>query len=286
MFVLVLPSIGVLWLECSQKARYNALLDQQQQRRRQPKQRRHVGDSSTSLAAAAGGLAVTAVRTPTSSGIISRSSFSRSTITYGSSSLRLSTDSDSSTKSAAATAAATAAHAFSTSSSSGVQLLRDIASSLQLAADANAAAGHTAPNLMLHSSFNQTAAAAAPAGDNAYPGLTTAAGQPVTAAAAALGPLESLLTASSSSSGNSNGSITAAAASVLPDILPGLRGLLGAQEAAAVFSAAADQAAVYQARGGRRPWSYKSMAGTLPVSIKVREQCGCRIMAFSAFVEC
>jgi hypothetical protein len=57
---------------------------------------------------------------------------------------------------------------------------------------------------------------------------------------------------------------------LLPDILLGLRGLLGAQEAAGVFAAAAQQAAAQQACGARRPRSYKSMAGTLPVSIKVR----------------
>jgi hypothetical protein len=276
LFVLVLPSLGVLRLERSQRARYNALLQQQQRRQTRPQrpkpqqQQRCMGDSSSSLAAAGDmhALARTAsaatIGTPTSA---ATSSLSR-TSTMRSSSMRLSSDSDVSVKSAAAAAAA-AARAFNTNSSSGVQLLHDIASSLQLAANASAVgfaqcssgAAGTPRSLPSAATFNQTtaaAAAAAPAGDGAYPGSIST---PATAAAAALGPLESLLAASNSSSG---------AASVLPDILPGLRGLLGAQEAASVFAAAAQQAAAQQASGASRPRSYKSMAGTLPVSIKVR----------------
>jgi hypothetical protein len=285
-FVLVLPSIGVLRLERSHRARYNALLElqqqkqqeQQQQQRRSKQQRRQMGDSSSSLAAAAAA---------TGSSIRSSGSFSR-TNTTRSSSMRFSIDSDSSSRSAAAAAAAD--YAFSTSSSCGVQLLRDIASSLQLAANATAAAAASLPQLQLDppgTVANQTATAAAadPAGESFY----STSNRLVTTAAEALGPLESLLAAASSSSSGSTAA--AAAAAVLPDILPGLRGLLGAQEAAAVFAAAAEQAAVHQAlNGARRPWSYKSMAGTLPVSIKVRkcseQECGSKAVGVCLAVAC
>ncbi|KAF6263754.1 hypothetical protein COO60DRAFT_342100 [Scenedesmus sp. NREL 46B-D3] len=268
LFVLVLPSLGVLWLEKSQRARFDMLIEQHEERRRRPKQQRrqrHVGSSSSSMAVVQGLAPSAAATTPTIGTPTSNcnSSFSRAS-TICSSSMRLSSDSDISMKSAAAAAAA--ACAFNTSSSSGVQLLRDIAASLQLAADASAAAGtpqstgcappqalsigacsnHTTP--AIPSAASSATAAAAPAEDS-----SSLSGSAV---AAALGPLESLMDSAAAASG------------LLPDILPGLRGLLGDREAAAVFTAAAHQAAAQQA-GSRRPRSYRSMAATLPVSIEV-----------------
>lgn len=269
LFVVALPALGAYWLECSQRAKFEAAVETWQRHSGRKPPHRHSNGSNSGHSSA---------QTRHQDGRSSKKSKPNSQpaealglgVTHTARNARPCSSSNSTTAGSSTGsmehARLTHAAAEDDGGCSTSQFLQDIANCLQVAAAA--AASPAGP--WSDSTPPGSCAVTRDAGVGAAAAVPTApwshSGAAATAAAASLGRLEDLIAASRDSSSSSTHG-------VLPDMLPALRGLLGAEQAACVFAAAAQQAAAAERRGRRSgravPRAYKSLASTLPVSIKV-----------------